>query len=374
VPARSPSGVTLSHRALNRALLARQLLLHRADLPAIKAVEHLVGMQAQAPNAPYIGLWTRLAGFHLGHLAELITQRQAVRATLMRGTIHLVTAADYLTLRPVLQPMLSRTFQTIVRGQGHQLGEEEITEILAVASELLHEQPRTPTALRELLAARWAGRDAPAMAALARNLLPLVHVPPKGIWGVSGQVQLTTVDAWLGRDLDRDARPGAMVLRYLAAHGPATVKDIQTWSGLGGLRQVVDRLRPQLRTFSAEDGSELFDVPDGLLPDPGTPVQARLLPEYDNCLRSHADRRRVMTDENRAALFSTKNDAPMPAFLVDGFVRGTWRMTRARKTATVEVRPFAPLSKQDTAAVLAEAEQLLTFAAADAATRDVRMP
>jgi hypothetical protein len=353
--------------------LARQLLLRRADLPAAKAVEHLVGMQAQAPNAPYIGLWTRLAGFRADHLAELITRRQVVRATLMRGTIHLVTAEDCLALRPVMQPMLSRAFQAIVRGQVHQLDDKEIAEILAVATELLREQPRTPADLRELLAVRWADRDPRAMAALARNLLPLVHVPPKGIWGRSGQVRLTTVGAWLGRDIEPDARPDAMVLRYLAAYGPATVKDIQTWSGLGGLREVVDRLRPRLRTLRAEDGGELFDVPDAPSPDPDTPVQARLLPEYDNCLRSHADRRRVMTDENRAALFSTKNDAPMPAFLVDGFVCGTWRMTRARKAVTVEVSPFAPLSKRDAAAVLAEAEHLLTFAAADATTHDVRI-
>jgi hypothetical protein len=290
----------------------------------------------------------------------------------MRGTIHLVTAEDCLTLRPIMQPMLSRAFQAIIGGQGHQLGDKEIAEILAVATGLLHEQPRTPAALRELLAARWSDRDPRAMAALARNLLPLVHVPPKGIWGLSGQVQLTTVGAWLGRDVEPDARPDAMVLRYLAAYGPATVKDIQTWSGLGGLREVVDQLRPRLRTFRAEDGGELFDVPDAPLPDPDTPVQVRLLPEYDNCLRSHTNRRRVMTDGNRAALFSTKNDAPMPAFLVDGFVRGTWRMTRARKSATVEVSPFAPLSKRDAAAVLAEAEHLLTFAAPDDATCEVR--
>jgi hypothetical protein len=201
-------------------------------------------------------------------------------------------------------------------------------------------------------------------------LLPLVHVPPKGLWGRSGQARMTTVRSWLGADVDT-CPVDDVILRYLTAFGPASVKDTQTWCGLTGLREVVDRLAPTLRTYQDPTGVVLYDVPDGLLPDPDTPAPVRLLPEYDNCLRSHTDRRRVMSDANRALLFAAKNDAPMPAFLVDGFVRGTWKLDRTRKAATLAVRPYGSLSKKDTAAVSAEASRLLAFAAPDAAERNV---
>lgn len=363
------SAELLSERALNRALLARQLLLHRSSEPATAAIEHLVGMQAQAPNAPYIGLWTRLDGFRIEDLAEAITGREAVRATLMRGTIHLVTARDCRTLRPLMQPLLDRAAQTI--STDGRLG--DVAEILAAARTLLDEQPRTVAELRELLGARWPDRDPAAMASTARYLLPLVHVPPKGVWGRSGQARMTTVEAWLGREVDHDARLDDMVPRYLAAFGPASVKDMQTWSGLTGLREVVQRLRPRLRTFRDAHGAELFDLPDAPLPDPDEPAPVRLLPEYDNCLRSHTDRRRIMSDEHRGVLTASKNDSPMPAFLVDGFVRGTWKLKITRTAATVLLEPFSRLSRTDSATVVEEADRLLAFVAPDAATRQVQL-
>lgn len=363
----------LGPRALNRATLARQLLLRRSTMPVVEAVEHLVAMQAQSPNAPYLGLWTRLDGFRIDDLATLVTERQVVRATLLRGTIHLVSARDCIALHPIMLPMLTRAVQPPATSGGAPLSDDDLATILPAATALLEEQPRTVAELRELLADRWPDRDPAAMARAARYLLGLVHVPPKGVWGLSGQARMTTARAWLGRDLDRDARPDDLVLRYLAAFGPATVKDMQTWSGLTGLREVADRLRPRLRTFRDEHGAELFDLPDAALPDPNTPAPVRLLPEYDNCLRSHTDRRRMMTDDNRAALFSTKNDAPMPAFLVDGFVRGTWKLTRTRKAATLGITPFGRLSKEDVSAVVRESERLLDFAAADSDTREVQL-
>ncbi|HEV2781876.1 MAG TPA: winged helix DNA-binding domain-containing protein [Actinophytocola sp.] len=350
----------LTERALNRALLERQLLLRRVDRTVVDAVEHLVGMQAQSPTAPYIGLWSRLDGFATDDLAAAITERHVVRSSLMRGTIHLVSAADCAALSPFLRPLFARFVQP---------PPDDLDAILAAATTLLEERPCTLTELRQQLAARRPGGDPEVMARAAKFLLPLVHVPPRGLWGRSGQARLTTVRAWLDRDVDPRPDPDRVVLRYLAAYGPATVKDVQTWCGLTGLREVFARLA--LRTFRDEDGAELFDVPDAPLPDPDTPAPVRLLPEYDNCLRSHTDRRRVMTAAGRAALFSTKNDAPMPAFLVDGYVRGTWKLDRARTTATITVRPFTKMSKKDTTAVTAEAERLLAFAAPEAATRTV---
>jgi hypothetical protein len=190
----------------------------------------------------------------------------------------------------------------------------------------------------------------------------LIQVPPRGIWGSSGQPTVTTPEAWLGRGLDRRPAPQDMVLRYLAAFGPASVKDAQTWSGLTRLGEVFERLRPRLRTYRDQAGAELFDLPDAVLPDPGTRAPVRYLPEYDNCLRSHADRDRVVSEPDRQRLAS-KNDAPMPTFLVDGFVRGKWRLARSRGAATLTLQPFARLSKKDTSAVTAEAGRLLDFAA-----------
>jgi hypothetical protein len=355
----------LTDRVLNRSLLDRQLLLNRAERPVVDAVEHLVGMQAQSPNAPYLGLWSRLAGFAIADVAEAITDRRLVRASLMRGTIHLVSARDCL----MLSPHLSTLFARAVRG-GPSPAPGELDDVLAIATQLLEEQPRSLAELRVLLGDLRPDGDAEAMARAARYLLPLVHVPPKGIWGRSGQARLTTVRAWLGRDVDRTSTMDEVIVRYLAAYGPASVKDMQTWCGIQGLREVVDRLTPDLRTFRDESGTELFDLPDAPFPDPDTPAPVRLLPEYDNCLRSHTDRRRVMTAEHRAALFSSKNDAPMPAFLVDGFVRGTWKLQRGPRSATVHVQPFVRLSKKDTAAVVREADRLLAFTDPDA-TREV---
>jgi hypothetical protein len=354
----------LSDRALNRSLLRRQLLLERVDLSVVDAVEHLVGMQAQSPNAPYIGLWCRLARFATAELAEAITERRLVRASLMRGTIHLVSAADCLALSPHLSTLSARAVQA-----GPSPPAEELPDVLAVATTLLEREPRSLAELRVLLGELRPDGDPEAMARAARYLLPLVHVPPRGIWGKGGQARMTTVRAWLDRDVDQESTVDSVVLRYLAAYGPASVKDMQTWCGLQGLREVVERL--ELREVRDESGTVLFDLPDAPFPDPDTPAPVRLLPEYDNCLRSHADRRRVMTAENRALLFASKNDAPMPAVLVDGFVRGTWKLQRARRTASLVVRPFGPLSRKELAAVTEEAERLLAFTDPEVATREV---
>jgi hypothetical protein len=349
----------LSDRALNRALLHRQLLLDHAERDVVDTVEHLVGMQAQSPAAPYFGLWSRLAGFAVEDLVTAITDRTLVRSSLMRGTIHLVSAADCVALHP-----LTRTiFERAVRGAPGVLAGSELEEVLADAADLLAERPRTLAELRKLLADRRPDADPEGMGRAARYLLPLVHVPPKGLWGQTGQARLTTVRAWLGRDVAPSGDSAAMLCRYLAGYGPASAKDVQTWSGLTGWRDVLAGL--ELRTFRDERGTELFDLPDAPLPDPDTPAPVRLLPEYDNCLRSHTDRLRVMSAESRAALFATKNDAPMPAFLVDGFVRGTWRLRQDRRTATILVQPFAPLTRRHAAAVVREAERLLGFAAPD---------
>ncbi len=354
----------LDQRTLNRALLARQMLLRREKMPAATAIEHLVGMQAQVPNAPYIGLWTRLEDFRPDELSDLIKNRGAVRLALQRDTIHLVTARDCLTLRPLLQPMLERRLYTGTPF-GRNIMDMDIDALMRTGRALLEEKPRTMSQLGKLLHAQWPERDATSMAYAIRNLLPLVQVPPRGVWGASGQTILTTAEAWLNHPLEANPPPDKLVMRYLAAFGPASVMDVQAWSGLTRLRETLERLRPDLLTFHDERGVELFDLPAAPRPAPDTPAPPRFLPEYDNILLGHADRSRIMDNEHRNALFTG-------AVLVDGFGRGIWKIIRSGASATLVIQPFATLSKPDRDALAEEGSRLLDFAAADATTYNVQ--
>jgi hypothetical protein len=342
---------TLTRRALNRALLARQMLLARHDRTPLQAIEHLVGMQAQDPNPPYIGLWTRLQRFLPEDLSALLVSRAAVRVALMRGTIHLVSAADCLMLRPLVQPVFDRdltTNPTYGRGRLHGL---DLAELAATARELMAEQPRTAAQLRELLGSRWPDRDPAALAYAVRGLLPLVQVPPRGLWGQGGLPTTAAAQTWLGHELDIDPSPHDMIRRYLAAFGPARVRDVQAWSGLTRLGDVVSGM-DGLMHF--DDG--LLDLPDAPRPDPDTPAPVRFLPPFDNLLLSHADRTRVISDEARKAM-NTANGLVPGTFLVDGFVRGRWRA----EGDTVTLTAFYRLSTKDKKALQAEGSRLAGF-------------
>jgi hypothetical protein len=353
----------LGRRALNRALLERQLLLRRRKLSAFEAIEHLVGMQAQVPDAPYAGLWTRLENFGAGELVRLIAERRAVRASMMRATIHLVTNRDFLALRPVVQPVLERDVYGSATYGKDRLARLDVGAVLAAAKTLLQERPRTAAQLRRLLGPQWPDRDPAALAYAVRGLLPLVHVPPRGLWGESGPVALTTAEAWLGRSVARDRAPDKMIMRYLAAFGPATVADARTWSGLSGLREVFERLRPRLVTFRDNSGRELYDVPGAPLPDAETPAPPRFLPAFDNALLSHADRARIISEEHRGMLVK---DPQMRSVLLDGFVYGTWQTVWNREKATLMIEPFGPLTEANRHALAEEGLRLLAFAASSA--------
>jgi Winged helix DNA-binding domain len=357
----------LGQRALNRATLERQLLLRRHEMPAMDAMEHLVGMQAQAPKDAYIGLWTRLAGFRHDELAALIEGRHAVRGPLMRTTVHLVSARDCLTLRPLVQPVLERVF----RGQyGSRLRGVGLGEVVAAGRELLEERPRTRAELRVLLKERWPHRDADALAQAIGYLVPVVQVPPRGLWGKSGQATLALVESWLGQPLDPDPLSDEMVLRYLGAYGPASVMDAQAWCGLTRLREVVERLRPRLCVFRDENEAELFDLPDAPRPDPETPAPVRFLPEYDNVLLSHADRGRFHAGGYRAPPHAGKGGF-VGSMLVDGMFRAAYTITRGRDRADLLVTPFGRFSTEEEDALAEEGSRLLAFVAPEA-DHDVR--
>jgi hypothetical protein len=340
----------LSQRELGRATLARQYLLDRAPVAAIDAIAHLAGMQSQAPLAPYLGLWTRLRDFDAGQLSALTIERRVVRLSLMRNTVHLVTAADALDWRALFGPLHAAQFWANFRAG---LGETDTTALLRDATQLLSEQPRTKAELGALLAPRRPGADRNALAYAATHHLALCQVPPRGVWGASGPAALTLVEDWLGAPL----RPGAvdaLVLRYLGAFGPATVADVQLWSGLSRLREVVEGL--PLRMFRGDAGQTLYDRPDAPRPAEDTPAPPRFLPAYDNLLLSHADRSRVIADARRVPL-PPGNGATDGTFLIDGNWRGTWQI----RDRALRIQPFTALRPADRDGLLAEAAGLLAF-------------
>lgn len=361
----------LGTRALNRALLARQFLLRRVKLSPLDVVRHLCGLQAQAPFPPYFGLWSRLHGFAPEDLSRLLLDRSVVRIVLMRGTVHLVTAEDCLFLRPLVQPILDRDLITNTT-YAAALESLDLASLATDAREALAERPHTGAELGKLLAERRPDRPPAALAHAARGLLPLVQVPPRAVWGRSGQPTYATAEDWIDRPLDSRACLDDLVLRYLAAFGPASVNDVQAWSGLTRLGEVVDRLRPQLSVFADEQGRELVDLPDAPRPDPGTPAPPRFVAEFDNLLLSHADRTRIMSPETRKRVFAVPNGVFPGTVLVDGFVRGTWRITKQRNVAVLDIEPHQRISKKDTAALESAGARLLRFAAPEH-TPDLRL-
>jgi hypothetical protein len=358
----------LDLRALNRALLARQMLLTRSKKSVVEAIEHLVGMQAQIPNSPYIGLWTRLDRFNPATLSRMMTGRRAVRAALMRGTLHLCTARDYRSLRPLVQSVLTRGLNG---NFGRNLKGLDPRVIAAAGQRLLEKQPRGIAEVARLLQTRWPERDARTIGYAVQYLLPIVQVPPRGVWGESGPVTWATAEAWLGRQLKDPAPLDKVVLRYLAAFGPASVTDVRSWSGLPGLREIIEGLRRRLRTFKTLEGDELFDLPDAPRPDRDTAAPPRFLPFYDNALLGHADRSRIIPKDG-GKWFPPGEGLFVGTILVDGFLAGRWKIQQQRDRATLVIDHFVRLRKLDRGALAREGQELLSFAVPDAA-HDLRI-
>jgi Winged helix DNA-binding domain len=341
------SARVLSQGELNRALLARQLLLERSPLSPTHALEQVAGLQAQERMPPFVGLWTRLHDFRAEELKAALQRRRAVKGTLMRGTLHVVSARDYRRFLPALLPTIQGMWSSYLRDRQPVGDVDELTRrALAYAAE-----PRTTKELRAYLGGEdqwWRVRRHGAF----------VHAPNDERWGFPRNPRLVAAEAWMRRPLaSADAGRSHLIRRYLAAFGPASLADVSAWSGIP-----VAQLRPALqalplRRFADVHGRDLFDVRNGPLPDPARPTPPRLLPAFDNLILSHRDRTRVIADDHRRIVI--RGGLVDPVFLVDGFVAGRWQLADGR----IELEPFERLTAATERALRREADRLVAFAA-----------
>jgi hypothetical protein len=337
----------LTKRELNRALLARQLLLDRQAVGAAEAIGRVAGLQAQASVPPFVGLWTRVRDFDAAELQALIDSGEIVRATLMRHTIHFVPAEDYTWLRPTIQPALDANFAAQT---GKRLAGVDIEPLLSAARKEFRKRPLTFAEVKELIRAQVPDGDIDALAYGVRTRVPLIGVPNSSRWRFGGRAPFRLANKLAKPD------PKEMVRRYLRAFGPATPGDATAWSGVGGMREVVESMRKELRSFRDEAGRELFDVEDGLLPGGDVDVPVRFLPEYDNTLLGHKDRSRVIADEHRSLIYIGAG-LMVGTLLLDGFAAATWKV----KDGELALEPFRKLTKAEQKAIEPEAEALVAW-------------
>ena len=341
---------------LNRATLARQLLLDRSTAGPLDAIERLAGLQAQVPRPPYIGLWSRLAGFEVQHLHDLVHGKHAVRATMMRGTIHLMSTRDFLALRTALEPLLSAGIKKFPP---------------AVATHARTLMPATFETVRAKLAKKYPRLDHKALGYAVKTHLPLVLVPTADArWAYPGNADFHDAETWLGAPF-AERSIELLLRRYLAAFGPASLKDAQAWSGLRNLGPVFEAMRDSLVVLDA-DGRELFDLPEAPRPGADVPAPVRFLPEYDNLLLAYADHARLIDNARRPSLTSN-NGIVAATFLVDGRIAGTWSLARTTTTATLALVPFSNLAKAARSALEVEGEALLRWHEPDAKVFRVRV-
>lgn len=357
----------LNARALNRATLARQLLLDRADVPVLDAVADLGGLQAQEPQEPFIGLWSRLRGFDPAVLSDLLLQRRVVRTHLMRRTMHLITANDALAWRARYDAVFQQRVLGIYRSE---LAGVDLAELAASGLAVMaDEEPRSVGELARAIAEQWPTADPRALGEMLLAIIPTVQLPPRGLWRTKAGVRNGLFSSWLGREIEplpldnTDLAGQALVRRYLAAFGPAATADIRAWSGLTGLPAAVAAIRDELITFRDERGRQLFDLSDAPRPDPETPAPVRFLPAFDNAILGYDDRSRIIDDVHRGLSVAGER-----VVLVDGRVAATWRV----HDDTVAVTPLRRFSRADRADVTEEGRLLALFLS-DAASDRIRV-
>ncbi len=356
---------TLDTRTLNRTLLARQWLLERRDSPIVEAVDWLNGLQAQEARPPFIALWSRLKAFRREALLDALADRSVVKATFTRGTLHLVSAGDYCAFRSTHALMLEAAMRPEM---------SEITKVVSIADVVaagraaLEAGPLAFADLQTMLAEQWPGLNGRHLAYAVRLNLPLVATPHDGPWGGKAGGTFALADHWLGRAPDPKADVAGLVRRYLDAFGPATVADIQTFTAMKSLKAVVDGM--ELATYRNEAGKTLYDVKDGPVADGGMSAPARFVADFDGIMLGHADRARVIDEEDRKRLWNQNLRVPA-VFLVDGFAAGSWSLTASKTRAVLTATPFGTLTRAAKTALAAEGEALLRFAAPEAKAVEV---
>lgn len=347
----------LTLRELNRATLARQLLLARVSLPVDEAVHRLGCLQAQRPRAPYVALAARLEGFEREDLSQALHERRVVRATLMRETLHLVTAEDYPHDAVAMAPYFNRLRE---KNLPDGVTMERVVELAAHATEALAE-PLEATALRPILTKLERQMEDDRVWRRVRTNAPILHVPGDEVHAFGQRNRFVSAAAWLGtREAEEADGTTRLVRRMLAAFGPSSRADLAACTGLAvtALAPALAALEPELERLTDERGRELYDLRGAPRPSAETPAPLRLLGEWDNVLLSHADRTRMFNDETRRRVIR-KNGDVLPTILLDGIVAGTWWWSRKKDVATLEATPFVKLSKAATEEVEREAEVAL---------------
>ncbi|TDC44496.1 winged helix DNA-binding domain-containing protein [Actinomadura sp. KC345] len=346
----------LNDRTLNRATLARQLLLEPAGMPVLDAVAHLGGLQAQEPQEPFVGLWSRLREFAPSTLSDLLTGREVVRTHLMRRTIHLLTADDVLAWRARFDAMLRQRVLGIYR---HELETVDLDELAASGRRVMTDgEPRTVRELVEAVEERWPAPGRQALGEMLLSVVPVAQSPPRGVWRAKAGVRNVMISSWLGREIDPLPEDGsdpvgqALVRRYLAAYGPAASADLRAWCGLAGLPAAVSAIREELVDFRDERGRVLLDLPGAPRPDPGTPAPVRFLPAFDNAILGYQARGRIIDDADRGVSVAGER-----VVLVDGRVAATW----SAGDDGVAVTPLRRLSREERSAVAEEGGRLASF-------------
>lgn len=356
---------TLNDRTLNRTFLARQMLLKREAATPVEAIERLDGLQAQEARPPFLALWSRLEGFQRDDLLKALADRTVVKATFTRGTLHLVSAVDYPAFRSTHASVLEAAMLPEMKEMAEVV---PIPDLIAAAHRFLADGPATFTELRAELARRWPDLNERHMGYAVRLNLPLVATPDDSQWGGKAGAAFALADVWLGKTPAAEPDLVGVIRRYLAAFGPATVADIQTFTGFKGLKAVVEAM--DLVSYRNAAGKTLHDVQGGEITDGGALAPVRLLPDFDGVMLGHADRTRVISDDDRKRL-GNKNLRVPAVFLVDGFAAGNWSLAATKTKATLTAVPFGTLTKAAKEALTAEGEALLRFVAPEAKTVEV---